>query len=88
MGNGDQTPSVTGSSLMKDGQTIPHCVIDETSYTNPNSNRQRIGRQVLDKRDAIVLIPHAPLVQDSTYSVEVEVNGETISWEFTAVASP
>lgn len=73
---------------MKDGQTIPHCVFDETSYTNPGNDRQRIGRQILDKRDAIILIPHAPLEQDSSYSVEVEVNGEKITWEFTAVGSP
>jgi uncharacterized protein YkwD len=88
IGDGDQTPNVTGSSLMKDGQAIPHCVIDETSYTNPNRDRQRIGREVLDKRDAIILIPHAPLEADSLYSVEVDVNGENIIWEFTAVESP
>ncbi len=88
IGSGDQTPRVTSSEILRDGTPIPHCVFTEATYTNSNSYWQGVGRQILDERDAIVLVPQAPLQVGSTYAVTVVVNGQEISWQFDVVAGP
>lgn len=88
IGSGDQTPNVTQSELLQDGAPIQHCVIDETRYVNGESRVQEIGRNILDEQDAVVIIPAQPLQAGSTYSVNVTINGEEMSWQFEAVSPP
>lgn len=89
LGDGSVVPSVSQTSLTSsDGTTIPHCVIDETRYVNSSAYQQQEGRNILDKQDAIVLIPARPFTIGETYTASITVNGETIEWSFTAVAPP
>jgi len=88
IGTGDQIPSVTQSSLISSDGSIAHCIIDETRYVNSNQFQQNQGRSILDKQDAIVLIPAQPFTVGETYTASITVNGETVTWSFTAVSSP
>jgi uncharacterized protein YkwD len=88
IGSGDQVPNVTGTALHKDGEYLAHCHYDETTFTHPDSYRQRTARLILDNRDAIVIIPQQPLVPDSTYEVRIDVNGTTYTWNFRTAAGP
>jgi uncharacterized protein YkwD len=89
IGDGSRTPDVTATTLLRDGEPLAHCQFDETNYTHPDAWTQRSARTILDQRDAIVLIPAAPLVPDATYAVRVDANGETYTWSFrTAVGPP
>lgn len=88
IGDGTQVPRVTGTGLYKDGQYLPHCYFDETTFTHPDAYRQKTARLILDNRDAIVIIPQQPLLPDSTYSVRVDVNGSTYTWSFRTAAGP
>lgn len=82
VGSGELTPQVTSHSFRSGGQDLPHCLFDETSYTNPDHSSQSLGRAILDSRDAIVLIPRDPLVPGKTYSVSISVNGDSHQWSF------
>lgn len=89
IGDGSLVPSVSQTSITSsDGTTIPHCVIDETRYVNSSAYQQQQGRNILDKQDAIVLIPAQPLTVGETYTASITVNGAAIEWSFTAVAPP
>ena len=89
IGDGDQIPSVSQTSLTNsEGTALTHCVIDETRYVNSSAYQQQQGRSILDKQDAIVLIPAQPFVVGESYTVSVTVNGETVEWSFTAVSPP
>jgi hypothetical protein len=83
IGPGDVTPKVTAHSFKQGSEPLEHCIFDETTYKNPESATQSLGRAILGSRDAIVLIPKYPLFPGSTYSVSVSVNGKTINWSFT-----
>ena len=88
MGGGDETPRVTSSEILRDGQAVAHCVFTEATYTNSNSYWQGIGRKILDERDAIILVPRSPLETGKSYTVTVVANGQEISWQFDVVAGP
>ncbi len=89
LGSGDVTPNVTATSLTSgSGTFLTHCALDETNYFNSSAFQQQQGRDILDKQDAIVLIPAQPLTVGETYTASVTVNGETIEWSFTAVSPP
>jgi hypothetical protein len=79
---------VTGSSLTVDGQPLDHCVIDENRFYSDDTYQQNQGRVILGQQDAILIIPARPLEIGRTYAVSVQVNGQTISWTFSAVAPP
>ncbi len=82
------TPNVTASSFKQGSTDLPHCVFDGTSYTNPDSNAQDLGRAILNARDAVVLIPQSPLTPGSTYTVSITTNGSAYTWSFTVAAAP
>ncbi|GJM42446.1 MAG: hypothetical protein DHS20C20_27280 [Ardenticatenaceae bacterium] len=89
IGDGDVTPNVTQTSLTSsDGGFITHCTLDESTYFNSNAYQQQQGRSILDKQDAIVIIPARPFTVGETVTASVTVNGETIEWTFTAVSPP
>ncbi len=83
IGSGSLTPNVTAHSFKQGVTNLEHCIFDETNYTNSNSSYQSLGRSVLGSRDAIVLIPRAPLVAGNTYTVSITTNGNTYTWSFT-----
>jgi uncharacterized protein YkwD len=88
IGDGGRTPNVTATTLLRDGEPLAHCRFDETNYTHPDAWTQRSARLILDQRDAIVIIPAAPMVPDATYAVRVDTNGETYTWSFRTAAGP
>jgi hypothetical protein len=42
-----------------------------------------LGRNILNARDAVVLIPRDPLTPGTRYTVSITVNGQTHAWSFT-----
>ena len=82
LGSGTLTPTVTASSFRVGGVELPHIVFDETTYMNPDSTAQQLGRNVLGSRDAVVLIPQMPLEPGQTYSVSISADGMTYDWSF------
>jgi len=82
IGPGNLIPSVTAHSFMQGATALEHCVFDETNYTNPDSSTQNTGRSILNSRDAIVLIPQAPLTPGATYTVSITANGQMYAWSF------
>jgi len=87
IGPGDRTPNVTAHSFTQGGVPLDHCVFDETNYVHPIGAWQDTGRSILDGRDAIVLIPRAPLISGASYTVSITVNGETHTWSFSVSAA-
>ena len=82
IGNGNVTPSVGEHSLTDGSAALDHCIFDETSYTNPDSGAQALGRAVLGGRDAIVLVPRSPLTSGIPYTASITANGQTYAWSF------
>jgi uncharacterized protein YkwD len=87
IGDGNQTPRVTAHTFHQGNTPLEHCIFDETSYNNSNGDARDLGRQLLDLRDAIVLIPRNPLVPGSTYTVSIAVNGQELTWSFRVAES-
>lgn len=87
IGDGSLTTlEVTAHSLHQGGTPLDHCVFDETSYVNPISYDQGIGRLILAGRDAIVVMPRDPLAAGQTYQVSITANGQTHSWSFSTAS--
>lgn len=86
LGQGSVTPSVSAHSLKSGGKALPHCVMHEGTYTNPDRDAQALGRAILDFRDAVVIIPKAPLEPGKTYNVFVRANGKNVRWSFTVAS--
>ena len=87
IGDGSLTPTVTDHSFSQDGLPLDHCLFDETTYTNPDSGAQNLGRLVLSGRDAIVLIPRQPLSPATNYTVTITTNGQSYQWTFMVAAT-
>jgi cardiolipin synthase A/B len=83
IGPGNVTPAVTAHALLQDTTLLEHCLFDETSYINPTESTRTTGRNILNSRDAIVLIPKQPLTPGATYTVSITANGQTYIWSFT-----
>lgn len=81
-GPGDRDPVVTASSLTADGQPLAHCVFSESTYRNPDPSAQSHGRSVLAARDAVVLVPQAPLTPGVRYTVSITAADATHVWSF------
>jgi len=81
-GPGDQDPVVAASSLSADGQPLEHCVFSESTYRNPDLAQQSLGRSILAPRDAVVLVPRAPLTPGARYTASLTVGGRIYVWSF------
>ena len=81
-------PVVTFSSFKENGATRDHCIFDETTYQNSIASLRDEGRALLAARDAIVLIPRAPLVAGRSYTVTITALGQTHTWTFRVVTRP
>ena len=89
LGAGDGTPTVTDHAFLEEDTPLEHCVFDETTYSHPADNtQQNVGRQVLNSRDAVVLLPRNPLLEGHTYTASVTAGGNTYRWHFTVVPPP
>ncbi len=82
MGSGNVTQVVSASSFTQNGQALEHCVFDETTYSHPDPSQRDLGRGILAARDAVVLIPRAPLSSGMAYNASLTVNGQTYEWSF------
>ena len=78
---------VTQFSLTEGATPRESCEFDENNYQNPDSNLQNIGQQVLNTRDAIVIVPRNPLTPGATYTVSVTANSQVYTWSFTVSVS-
>ena len=81
-------PVVTTHSFKENGAEREHCLFDETTYQNSIASLRDQGRALLATRDAIVLIPRAPLVVGKTYTVSITAYGQTHTWTFRVVNKP
>lgn len=69
------------AELRMDGNLIPSCLIDQR-YTNPDAPSQEIGRALLKQKNAVIVIPRAPLVAGVTYEATVASSGGVLRWSF------
>lgn len=83
LGAGEKTPAVSRYEVTENGRPLAVCMVNETNFISPNPAEQTAGRNTLDARDAIVLLPKDPLAIDSEYAVAIETNGELYTWRFT-----
>lgn len=82
LGSGSVTPNVTDSNFQRDGVSLDHCIFDETNYATSQ------GRQVLDSRDAVVIMPRDPLAVGETYTTTITHDGTVYTWSFSVVNAP
>ncbi len=82
-GPGSVSPVVSASSFSRAGQALAHCVFTETTYVSADHGEQALARSILAGRDAVVLVPRAPLLSGSTYTASLTVDGTTHAWSFT-----
>lgn len=88
LGDGSIFPSVSSFTLSTGDKVLDACLFDETSYRNPDSYAQKIGRTILDEQDALVILPRQPLAAEAEYTVQLLVNGETYTWRFKTIKRP
>ncbi|MDX1686977.1 MAG: CAP domain-containing protein [Candidatus Promineifilaceae bacterium] len=89
LGDGSGTPAVTEHAFLEGETALEHCVFDETTYTHPtDGTQQSVGRQVLNTRDAVVLLPRHPLIEGHSYTASITADGITYRWNFTVVPRP
>lgn len=83
LGSGEVTPQVSDSSLLMGEIALDHCIIDQTRYVNPsNPGLQTLGRQVLQQRSAVVMLPKMPLAASTEYTVSLTNSGSLHQWTF------
>jgi len=88
LGSGNLVPLVTDHGFYQEGVSLPHCVFDETNYSNSSLSTQNSGRAILNSRDAVVLMPRDPLQFGQTYTASITANAVQYSWTFAVVAPP
>lgn len=81
-GGGDPAPVVTAHSFAQGGTALECCVFDGTTYANPDAYLQGLGRSILRGRNAVALVPRAPLTPGATYTASITVNGIAHQWTF------
>ncbi|HEY3343330.1 MAG TPA: CAP domain-containing protein [Anaerolineaceae bacterium] len=78
VGSGSSTPQVSAHSFSQGTTPLEHCLYDETSFPAGSTETS-----ILAWRNAIVLIPRAPLTPGKTYSVSITDRGTRYNWSFT-----
>jgi hypothetical protein len=87
LGPGDVTPVVSSYSFSQGGTALESCVFSETTYSNPESVYQDLGRAILNERDAVIMIPRAPLTPGASYTVSITANSRTFTWTFSVAST-
>jgi uncharacterized protein YkwD len=85
-GSGTTPVHLQLSSLKQGTAALALCAYTETSYTHPDLSAQSLGRSILGGHDAVVLIPKYPLLNDTSYTVSLAVNGKAYTWSFRTAA--
>jgi hypothetical protein len=70
-------PKLLAFSLMHDGNAVETCGYDSTSYVNADPFVQDWGRKAMTGNAEIVLVPRAPLAPGATYTVAINVEGQS-----------
>lgn len=86
LGSGNITPSVTLHSLTRGNTPIAHIVFDETNFQTVANERawQSTAINILDSRDAVVMIPKDPLTA-GTYTASITSSGQNYTWSFNVI---
>jgi hypothetical protein len=82
LGSGSEVPHVVETWVLEGKEALEHCAFDERTYRNRDAVQQELGRRILASRNAIVLIPRAPLRPGASYRAVIEVNGRFVDWTF------
>lgn len=86
-GGGDPAPVVSEHSFTQGGTPLEHCVFDGTNYVNPDAGWQSLGRSILRGRNAVVLVPRAPLTSGASYTTSITADGKAYQWTFSVATN-
>lgn len=76
-------PTVSGSTLTRDGAALEHCLFDGNTYTNTDAASQASVRSSLGIRGAVVILPRAPFRRGTQYTASITADGQPVTWTFT-----
>jgi len=82
LGGSHSTPQIAGSQVLQNGQPLEHCVLIESSYTNPDPGSQQLARSVMGFQGAVIIMPKAPLAPGAVIDVAVNLPAGTHRWGF------
>jgi len=85
LGAGTGSPHVQSAQLLGPNGLLEACVFSENTFTHADLIMQENGRRMLDKRDAVVMLPRAPLQPGAVYTVSIVVDGQNHTWAFQVV---
>ena len=88
LGDGRLTPTVSEFHVYIDGIEVEACSFNETNYTNLTDHAQIRGRDLLNWRDAVVIIPRHPIGIGQTVRADLTANGQQYSWSYTTINPP
>jgi hypothetical protein len=77
------TVNSTAHSFSQGNTLLASCAFDASSYSNPDMQLQKFGRQLLKIWGAVILIPRAPLTSGTNYTVSITANEKDYEWSFT-----
>lgn len=87
LGTGTLDAQVSAHSFSANGQVLESCLFDKHTYSNSDSSMQDLGRWALGFRDAVVVMPRAPLSPGTRYTISITADGHTYRWSFTTTSS-
>jgi len=73
---------VSDYSVKAAGQTLKSCAFGGSTYRNPSEAAEALGRNILKRYGAVVLIPRQPLKSGQLYAISISANGKTYEWSF------
>ena len=88
LGDGSKVPNVSNHRFAQGDQVLESCLFDETSYRNNDPYAEQVGREILNTRDAVMIMPREPLIVGQTYTAQVTADGETYTWQFSVRKGP
>jgi hypothetical protein len=77
-----RSPQILASQVLQDGLPLEHCVLTETTYTNPDAGSQQLARAVMGYQGAVIIMPRMPLTPGASVSVSVGLTSGTHAWSF------
>jgi uncharacterized protein YkwD len=70
------------AEVKANGTVVASCLIDR-NYVNPDATAQTVGRKLMNQKNALVIIPQAPLQTGVSYEVLVTSSASPLRWTFT-----
>jgi uncharacterized protein YkwD len=85
-----RTGGAPGSSGAASGADVEHCVFDEDTVRLASDADTAVAKAILHARNAVVIIPRAPLAPGAAYAVTLEAGtpATRLAWSFTVAAAP